>query len=72
MERIHFGWVIASAIVFAVHHSVFRFANMQYEIRELVVVLGCLYWMQGWAFVTPGQAEATAPGAGNQTRNVAP
>lgn len=72
IEQLHFGWIVTSALVFAAHHSVFRFANMQYEIRELVVVLGCLYWMQGWAFTTPNQAEGTAPGAGNQTRNVAP
>ena len=34
---------------FAAHHHVFRFANMQYEIRELVVVLGCLHWITDWA-----------------------
>lgn len=71
-ELFHFGWVVASAVVFALHHAVFRFANMQYEIRELVVVLGCLHWMAGWAFPRAAQAAATAPGAGSQTRNVAP
>jgi hypothetical protein len=48
-ERVHFGCVVGCALLFALHHEVFRFANMQYEIRELIVVLGCLHWLGGWA-----------------------
>ena len=44
-----FAWVGLCATIFALHHDVFRFANMQYEIRELIVVLGCLHWITDWA-----------------------
>jgi len=48
------AWVAVCATIFALHHHVFRFANMQYEIRELVVVLGCLHWITDWA--DPGRS----------------
>ena len=44
-----FTWVLLCAILFASHYGVFRFANMQYEIRELIIVLGCLHWITDWA-----------------------
>jgi hypothetical protein len=43
------AWVVLCAAVFAAHYDIFRFANMQYEIRELIVVLGCLHWITDWA-----------------------
>ena len=44
----HWAWVVFCTATFAIHHDIFRFANMQYEIRELVVVLGCLHWITDW------------------------
>ncbi|MFP6662884.1 MAG: hypothetical protein VCC00_01615 [Deltaproteobacteria bacterium] len=48
-DRLHFACLVACTLLFGLHHEVFRFANMQYEIRELLVVLGCLHWLSGWA-----------------------
>jgi len=47
-DKFHFAWICICTLIFVAHHDIFRFANMQYEIRELVVVLGCLHWLTDW------------------------
>jgi hypothetical protein len=59
-DRLHFGCVVGCTLFFGLHHEVFRFANMQYEIRELLVVLGCLHWLSGWALPSAANSRAAA------------
>lgn len=48
-ERLHWILVASGAAVLAACHGVYRYENMQYEIRELLVVLGLAYWLAGIA-----------------------
>ncbi len=45
---LHWILLVIATLVFAFSYSVFRYENMQYEIRELVVVIGVAYWLAGW------------------------
>jgi hypothetical protein len=47
-ELAHWILVAIATLVFALSYSIFRYENMQYEIRELVVVIGVAYWLAGW------------------------
>jgi len=44
----HWFAVAGATLVFAASHEIFRYDNMQYEIRELFVVLGVSYWLTLW------------------------
>lgn len=44
----HWVAVLGTTAVFATSYEIFRYDNMQYEIRELVVVLGVAYWLTLW------------------------
>lgn len=44
----HWIAVTGITVVFATSYEIFRYDNMQYEIRELVVVLGVAYWLTLW------------------------
>lgn len=48
-DRVHFLLIVTATGLYMLHYDVFRFANMQYEIRELIVVVACLHWLGGWA-----------------------
>ena len=45
---VHWLAVAGATAVFAVAHQIYRYDNMQYEIRELIVVLGVAYWLTLW------------------------
>jgi hypothetical protein len=42
MLKLHFAFVVFSVLFCMVHYGVFEFFNMQYEIREMFVVLASL------------------------------
>ena len=42
MLKIHFAFVLLSTLIFMKHYEIFGFFNMQYEIREMFVVLAAL------------------------------
>jgi hypothetical protein len=44
----HWLAMAGATVVFAASYEIFRYDNMQYEIRELVVVLGVAYWLTLW------------------------
>lgn len=44
----HWLAVVGATLIFATSHEIFRYENMQYEIRELFVVLGVGYWLTLW------------------------
>lgn len=46
---VHWLVVCGATIVFAAAAGIYRYYNMQYEIRELFVVLGVAHWLTGWA-----------------------
>jgi hypothetical protein len=50
---VHWALVCAATIVFAASAGVYRYYNMQYEIRELFVALGLAAWLTGWAGPRP-------------------
>jgi hypothetical protein len=41
---IYFGFGVFSMVSCMMHHELFGFYNMQYEIREMFVMLGVFYW----------------------------
>lgn len=45
---LHWGLVAACGGLFMVCHPVFGYHNLQYEIRELIISYGLLFWMAGW------------------------
>ena len=45
--RVHFAFVCVATALFAGSGAVFGYINLQYEIRELVVVLGFAHWLIG-------------------------
>ena len=45
----HWLLVCVATVVFAAAAGIYRYYNMQYEIRELFVVLGVAHWLTGWA-----------------------
>ena len=46
---VHWLAVCVATVVFAAVAGIYRYYNMQYEIRELFVVLGVAHWLTGWA-----------------------
>lgn len=47
--RLHYGLVCLATLIFAMSASIYRYYNMQYEIRELFVVIGFAHWLTAWA-----------------------
>lgn len=45
---LHWGLVVACGGLFMACHRVFGYHNLQYEIRELIIAYGLLFWMVGW------------------------
>ena len=45
----HWLAVCGATALFAAAAGIYRYYNMQYEIRELFVVLGVAHWLTGWA-----------------------
>lgn len=41
---LHLGFTIVSAIFFSMNYTIFRYENMQYEIREFVFVYAFFFW----------------------------
>ncbi len=41
--KIHFGFVVLSSCIFMINYKIFGFFNMQYEIREMFVMLASLF-----------------------------
>ncbi len=62
----HWTLVVGCAVLFMVSFRVFRYHNLQYEIREFIIAYGILYWMLGW----PRRPDAR-PNDPNPTRNEA-
>jgi hypothetical protein len=53
--RIHFAAVCLATVVFASSGAIFGYINLQYEIRELIVVLGFSYWLYSLPQSGPGR-----------------
>jgi hypothetical protein len=49
LEIIHLLVVWLLTVLFMICHEVFRYENMQYEIREFVFVYAFIYWFAGYA-----------------------
>jgi len=47
--RMHYALVCIATLIFAMSAGIYRYYNMQYEIRELFVVIGFAYWLTAWA-----------------------
>ncbi len=45
---IHFGLLVAASFVFASSYQVFEYNNMQYEIREFIIIYAVFYWFYNW------------------------
>jgi hypothetical protein len=45
---LHWFLVAGCALIFMVCHRVFRYHNLQYEIREFIIAYGILFWMARW------------------------
>ncbi len=44
----HWALVAGCGLTFMVSHRVFRYHNLQYEIREFIIAYGILFWMAHW------------------------
>jgi hypothetical protein len=47
-RRVHWALVAGCAVLFMVSFRVFRYHNLQYEIREFIIAYGILHWLLGW------------------------
>jgi hypothetical protein len=50
----HWTLVAGCAVLFMISFRVFRYHNLQYEIREFIIAYGILHWLFGW----PRRADA--------------
>lgn len=47
-EGLHLALVMACALFFMMNHGIFKYNNMQYEIREAIITYGIFVWFAHW------------------------
>ncbi len=45
---IHFGLVVAAVVIAASSYQILEYNNMQYEIREFIIIYAMFYWFYNW------------------------